>query len=98
VWLAALLAASGALSEDELPYADSALFLLACALTQLLYPTYHDALFQRVPSAWLLALLTLRDALLFLIGARLAMRIWRYAAPENKNANKNGKGHDARAA
>jgi hypothetical protein len=56
VWIAALLAAWGAMCNALLPLRDSAFFLLACALTRLLYPTYHEALFHRVPSAGLLAL------------------------------------------
>jgi hypothetical protein len=76
VWVAGLLAACGVLSERALHYRDVALFLAACALTQILYPSQHAALFGPERALWPLAALTLRDLLLLVIGVRLALRIW----------------------
>jgi hypothetical protein len=78
IWLAAPLAALGAFPGAPLARLDSALFLGACALTQIVFPhNYHVLLSQGQASAAVLAALTLRDLLLLALGARLAAQAWR---------------------
>jgi hypothetical protein len=83
IWLAALLAALGALPGQNLARTDVGLFLAACVLTQMVYPLGFQALLieghylQRA----VLVLLTLRDALLVALGARLCVQHWRATAP-----------------
>ena len=81
VWIAAPLAALAVLPGEELPRTDLALLAAACALTHLVFPLNYTALAHAEESrAWVLAALTLRDAALLALGARLAARIWRSTA------------------
>jgi hypothetical protein len=78
VWVAAPLAALGVLPPRQLPRADIGLFLLACALTQFVFPSnYHLLLVGGEAAAKVLIALTIRDALLITLGVRLAVKIWR---------------------
>ncbi|HEX7052595.1 MAG TPA: glycosyltransferase 87 family protein [Burkholderiales bacterium] len=82
LWLAAPLAAAGALSAAALSRLEVALLVAAAALTHLVYPLGYEALVvQSHPlQGPLLVVLTLRDALLLALGARLAHRAWRTSA------------------
>jgi hypothetical protein len=83
IWVAAPLAALGALPGGRLPRADIALLLAACALTQFVFPSrYHLLLLGGDSAAQVLTALTVRDLLLVAMGVRLALRIWRIASPE----------------
>jgi hypothetical protein len=83
IWLAALLAALGALPGGMLERGDVALLVAACLLTHLVFPLgYHYLQIEprgAGPLAMLVAL-TLRDALLVALGLRLAARAWRATA------------------
>jgi hypothetical protein len=77
LWVAAPLAALGALRDAELRRVDIALLLAACALTQFLFPSRYNLLIQGGDGAAIaLAALTLRDILLVVLGVRLAARTW----------------------
>jgi hypothetical protein len=78
VWLAALVAALGALPGARLGSFDAYALLAACALTQIVFPLNYDAL-VRASSFAVLAALTLRDACLLALGARFAVHAWRAA-------------------
>jgi hypothetical protein len=78
LWVAAPLAALGVLPGRQLPRADIALLLLACALSQFVFPSHYSPLILGGDdAARVLSALTLRDLLLLALGARLAARIWR---------------------
>ena len=79
IWLAAPLAVLALLAEDGLPRTDFALLIAACALTHLLVLPLNYASLVRVEEskAWVLAVLLARDAVILVLGARLAARIWR---------------------
>jgi hypothetical protein len=78
VWVAAPLAALGALPGRRLPWTDIALLLAACALTQLVFPSRYDVLILGGEGAApVLAALTLRDLLLVALGIRIARDVWR---------------------
>jgi hypothetical protein len=83
IWLAAPLAVLGVLPGNKLARIDLALFVAACVLTHLVFPLLFDALiweryFLQGP---VLMLLTLRDALVVALAARLAAQAWRASAP-----------------
>jgi hypothetical protein len=83
VWLAAPLAVLGVLRPWPLERVDSVLFLAGCVLTQVVYPLNYAALVaQDGPVLWVLGALTLRDVLLIVLGARLAVQAWRMSARE----------------
>ena len=71
VWLAPPLAMLGA----SLSRRDFWIFIAACALTQVVYPFGYARLV--LGGVWPLIALTLRDALVILLGARLARALWR---------------------
>ena len=78
VWVAAPLAALGVLQAGPSYRTNVALLLLACALTQYVFPSSYDALVaggrEAAPA---LTVLTLRDLLVLTLGARLALDLWR---------------------
>lgn len=79
LWLAAPLAVLGVLPGATLERLDIALFIGATALTHLVYPLGYEAvLVERHPlQLGFLLVITLRDALIVALGARLAMQAWR---------------------
>lgn len=83
-WLAAPMAALGALPGRGLPRADAAMFLCACVLTQLVFPFNYDGLVGAEPRASVIAALTLRDLLVVVLAARFAARAWRATAADGE--------------
>jgi hypothetical protein len=79
IWLAAPLAALGTLPGTPLARRDVALFVTAAVLTHLIYPLgYEAAVIERHPLQGIfLVIVTLRDALIVWLGARLALQAWR---------------------
>jgi hypothetical protein len=77
LWLAAPLAVAGVLSPGELRPLDMTTLVAAALLTQLVYPLGYEALVvqHHVFQEKLLIALTLRDALLLVLAARLVRRV-----------------------
>jgi hypothetical protein len=75
VWLAAPLAALGVLPGKGLRRGDVALFVVACLLTHLVFPLGYEPLIQEghLLQGPALAILTLRDSLVLVLGVRLVL-------------------------
>lgn len=83
IWLAAPLAVLGVLPGSLLSRGELSLFLAACLLTHLVFPLGYEVLvapphFLQGP---VLAVATLRDAIVIVLGVRLAVRAWRTTGP-----------------
>jgi len=93
MWIAAPLALLGAWSGAKHVHQEGALFVAACALTQLVYPLNYGgitgnygpgAAFPGETTAWVLGALTLRDGLLVALAVRVARQVWRATAAGEK--------------
>jgi len=83
IWLLAVLAAFGAVSpRDRLLPRANALLLLACLLTQLVYPMFYADLVDR---GWVTPVVTLaltaRNVLLVLLTVHAVRRAWELTSP-----------------
>lgn len=84
IWLAAPMAVLGVLPENSLPRSELILYILACLLTHLDFPLNYEALLseRHVLQGLALAILTLRDMLIVVLGLLLALKAWRATAPD----------------
>jgi hypothetical protein len=83
IWLAGLLAALGALDRALVDIRMLWLFTVACLFTHLGFPYSYEALVteHHFLQALALVVLTARDALVVVLGVRLAHNAWRATSP-----------------
>jgi len=83
IWLAAPVAVLGVLPGQPRPALEVGLFVIASLLTHVVFPFGYGPLINPPDGfqATVLAAMTLRDLLLVVLAARLALRLWRATAP-----------------